>query len=150
MKKLSLILTVALMAISITTFSGCATAGGPTVDQQTIADSAIILKGAARSASALAIQKDVKNKQYVQLAVTTLETFVVGTDYTPGALTQALSPMIKDLNKVEISLAVNTVLDLYNIYYGRYVKGKIAGNETAVLFLTALHDGAKEGIAISP
>jgi hypothetical protein len=33
----------------------------------------------------------------VQLAVTTLDTFLTGNDYTPGALKKALEPVIKEV-----------------------------------------------------
>jgi len=145
MKKIKILFVLAGL-ISLGFLTGCATTNGTGVDQQTLNDSAIILRNAARNASALAISKKDDNKKYVQLAVATLDTFLVGNDYTPGALTKALEPLIKEVKTVEVNLAINTVIDLYEVFYGRYVKSKVAANENALLFLKALRDGAQQGL----
>lgn len=120
-----------------------------TVDPQTIADAAIILRSTSRSAAVLAMNDSADAKKYINLAVVTLDTFITGNDYTPGALTEALTPILKEVKDPKIGLAVNTAVDIYQIFWGRYVKGKIAANQTAVLFLTALRDGAKSSLVIN-
>lgn len=150
MKNIKTLISSVLLMISVSMFTGCATTPGTTgIDPQAIKDSAVILKNAARDASALAIAENAGNAKVVNLIVTGLDTFVVGTDYTPGALTKAISPLVKEVKDVKVNLAINTVLDLYEVYYGRYVKSQIAANENAVLFLTALHDGASQGLALA-
>lgn len=116
---------------------------------QAIQDAAVIVKGAAREAAGLAIAKDAGNAKFVNLAVTTLDTFLVGKDYTPGALTSALGPVLKEAQDAKVRLAVNAVADLYQIFYGRYAKSQIAQNETAALFLTALRDGASQALPVT-
>jgi hypothetical protein len=120
-----------------------------TVDPQVIADAAVILRSASRSAAVLAMNDSADAKKYVNLAVATLETFVTKNDYTPGALTAALAPVLKQVKDPRIALAVDTATDMYEVFWGRYVKNKIASNETALLFLNALHDGAKSALTIN-
>lgn len=153
MKRLKVSLMVLLTCVLAGLFTGCATTStggkGIVMDAQTIQDSAVILRNAARDAAALAIQQNPQNKPYVTLAVATLNTFLVGSDYTPGALTAALTPIVKQVKDVRISLAINTVTDVYEVFYGRYAKQQIAGNVTANLFLTALRDGAAQALTIT-
>jgi hypothetical protein len=119
------------------------------VDPQVIADAAIILRSASRSAAVLAMNDSADAQKYINLAVATLETFVTGNDYTPGALTKALGPVLKEVKDPKIALAVDTATDMYEVFWGRYVKNKIASNTTALLFLNALHDGAKSALSIN-
>lgn len=156
MKKLQVLAVAVLLAVSVSIFtSGCASTpsggGGGTntttvITPQTLQDASIILKSAARDASALAIDSNQDNKKYVTLAVATMDTFLVGNDYTPGALAKALAGVIKQVQDVRVNLAINAVTDLYEIFYGRYVKNQIASNPTAILFITALRDGASQGL----
>jgi hypothetical protein len=150
MKNIKTLIYSVLLTISVSMFTGCVTTPGTTgIDPQAIKDSAVILKNAARDASALAIGENPDNAKIVNLVVTGLDTFLLGTDYTPGALTKAISPMVKEVKDVKVNLAINTVLDLYQVYYGRYVKQQIAANDNAVLFLTSLRDGASQGLSIA-
>lgn len=123
----------------------------PIISQQTLNDSAVLLRNAARNAAALAIQDNPDNRKYVALAVTTMDTFLVGADYTPGALVKAMEPVLKEVKDVRIALAVNTVTDFYEVFYGRYVKSQIAAaaNGNALLFLTNLRQGAAEALDIT-
>lgn len=120
-----------------------------TVDPQTVANAAVVLRSAARSAAVLAMNDTPDAKKYINLSVTTLDTFVTGNDYTPGALTKALQPVLKQVKDPKIALAIDTATDLYEVFWGRYVKDKIASNQTALLFLTALRDGAKSALDIN-
>src|SRR3954464_4136654 len=97
MKKKILLIT--LLPLPPLPFMGCATSGqGPVLTQQTLNDAAIVLEGAARGAAVLAIAKDAKNREYVQLAVAALDTFLVGDSYVPGDLVKALSPVVAKVN----------------------------------------------------
>jgi hypothetical protein len=135
---------------------GCASApAGATADQQaavaaqnakTISRIALSLKTASRGAAAVAILKDPKNRENVQLAVTALNTFLVGTDYSPGALSSALKNNVKEVGDPQIQIAVDMVIDLYEAAWGEQAKGKIAQNAIAAAFLNALRDGAQEAL----
>jgi hypothetical protein len=145
MKKQLLLI---ILAIAPMLFMGCATSGqGPVLTQQTLNDAAIVLEGAARGAAVLAIAKDAKNREYVQLAVAALDTFLVGDSYVPGDLVKALSPVVAKVNDPAVFLAVNTATDFYQAFYGRYVKGKVSENANAKMFLTALRDGAASALS---
>jgi hypothetical protein len=163
MKKIFALTTVlGLFAASIL-LTGCASTpatgdGGavvtnapPVFNQQALDAAAIVLRGAARNAAAIAIEKNADNRKYVTLAVTTLDTFLVGNDYTPGALKKALEPVIKEVKDVYVGLAINTVTDLYEAFFGRYVKGQVAtwANGNALLFLTNLRQGAAEALDLT-
>lgn len=160
-KLLALIPVLALLALSVP-FTGCKTTptnpdgsvvtnAPPVIDQQTLEAAAIVLRNAARNASALAIQEKPENRKYVQLAVTSMDQFLTGTDYTPGALVKALEPVLKEVKDLKVALAVNTVTDLYDAFFGRYVKGRLAGvaNGNALLFLTNLRQGAAEALTLT-
>jgi hypothetical protein len=162
MKKLLAIIPVlALLALSVS-FTGCAhtpttgdggsvTNAPPIIDQQALNSAAIVLRSASRNAAAIAIDKNPENRKYVTLAVTTLDTFLTGNDYTPGALKKALEPVIKEVKDVYVGLAVNTVIDLYDAFFGRYVKGQVAqlANGNALLFLGNLRQGAAEALDLT-
>lgn len=155
----SKLIAVSLLTVAFLVFAGCATApAGSTPAQiaavdaanaQKIQDASIVLRSAARSAATLAIQADPNNAKYVTLSVTALNEFFVTADHTPGALKAALQPVIKQVSDPKIGLAVDTISDLYEAFYGHYVKDKIKDNATASLFLTALRDGAQDALNIS-
>lgn len=139
MKK-SIVIAVA----SIAFLTGCASTGG--LSKQNTQDAAIILRTAARGAATVAIAKNPDNTKYVQLSVAAMDTFLVNGNYQPGALVKSLSPMVKEVKSPEVALAINSVTDLYEVFYGRYAKNQIAQNETASLFITALRDGAQSAL----
>lgn len=123
---------------------GCATTGGNS--QQTVLKVSSILKTSANAAVVFAIQDDANNKRHVELAVTILDQFILDGSYEPGKLVAALEPSIKELKKPLVRLVVNGVLNSYQLLYADYVKGRIGGNENAKVLLTALRDGAKDGL----
>lgn len=139
----TIVLTIILCAIVffLTTGIGCATTGGNS--QQTMQNVSLVLNTAANAAAIIAIKDNPDNRKHVELAVTILDNLLVGGTYEPGAVVSALQPVIKELRKPEINLAVNTALNLYNALYGSRVKDKIGGNANAKLLLTALRDGVK-------
>lgn len=163
MKKFFALTSVlALLALSVSLTTGCKTAptnpdgsvvtnAPPVIDQQTLEAAAIVLRNTARNAAALAIAEKPENRKYVQLAVTSLDQFLVGTDYTPGELVKALAPVLKEVKDLKVALAVNTVTDLYDAFFGRYVKGRLAtvANGNAILFLTNLRQGAAEALNLT-
>lgn len=153
-KLLGIITTTVLLLVAVGVNSGCATTGGtadgPQIDQETLNNASVILRSAARNAAALAIQDNPDAIKGVKLAVAALDTFLVGDSYAPGELVKALEPVVKEVRDVKVALAVNTVTDLYEVFFGRYVKGQIAtaANGNAALFLVALRDGAVQALEI--
>jgi len=150
MKKIKpLFAAVALMAVvaaPLTLTTGCVTGPDGQPDEQTIQDAAVILRGTARSAAAIAIDENPENTKYVQLAVTVLDQFLVGDEYTPGALVDALEPITAKVSDVKIKVALNTMTDLYEIFYGRYVRGQFKGKSTAFLMVKYMRDGAAQAL----
>ena len=142
-----------LLTVSVFTIPGCTTVGGtgdPVVSQQTLNDAAIILRGAARGAAAIAIQEKPDTRKYVQLAVTILDQLILDEgNYTPGALVDALKPVLKEVNDVKIAIAINTVTDLYEVFYGRYIKARLKEKENAYMFIKSLRDGAASALEIT-
>lgn len=156
--KLSIKITSLLLAFSFaaapTAFvitsgvvgSGCTTATG-TVDPATINATAVVLRGAARDGAVIAIQNDAANRKYFELATGVIGTFLTGKDYTPGALQTALMKLdIPQLNNQWVQIGLGTVIDLYQLYYGQYVKSTVNGNEAAAAFLTAVQDGFNQAL----
>lgn len=132
-----------LPLLSICIVTGCSTIQRTPEEQTQLIDAAaVVLKSSARGASVLAIEANVKNADYIRLAVSALDTFVVGSDYSPGALAKALAVVIKQTREPLVQLAISSSIDLYEIFYGRYAKGRIA-DTVAVKFITALRDGAQ-------
>lgn len=144
--KFSKILPIILLTFALITIGpiGCATTGANT--QQTVEKVSLVLKTTANAGVLLAIKDNADNKKHVELAITILDQLILSGNYKPGELVAALEPVIKELKKPEINLAVNTALNLYEGLYGDYVRGKIGGNENAKVLLTALRDGAKAGL----
>jgi hypothetical protein len=150
MKIKTLLALVAASVLSLSFLAGCKTTpdGSSGITPQQIQDSGVVLKNLARSTSLLAIEKDQDNRKYVGLAVDALDTFLVGTNYSPGLLSTRLEVVFKEVRDVKIQIAMNSALDLYEIYYGRYVRDQVSGNETARILLTSLRDGAHEAMRL--
>jgi hypothetical protein len=154
--KFKPLLIVSVIALTLGFAIGCATAPAnatpeqiaavQAANQQKLNDSAVILRNLARTSATLAISDDQSNAKHVKLAVVTLETFLTGASYEPGALTTAMQPVLKEIKDPKINLAVNSILDLYQIFYGRIAKDKISQNEIARTLLTAIHDGAVDSL----
>lgn len=145
MKK-SLTIAAIGTAIILSSLCGCATAPTDPVEaaaqkQEMIQNASVILKSAAGGAAMIAIEKKPENRKYVALAVAALDTVLGGADYTPGALVKAMEPVLKEVKDAKVKLAINLVLDLYQLSHKRYA---LNSNENAKLFITALRDGAKQ------
>lgn len=142
--RLPILLAVLSFALISSGPIGCSTTGANT--GQTVQKVSLVLRTAANAGAVLAIKDNPDNRKHVELAVTILDQLLVSGSYKPGELVAALEPVIKELRKPEVNLAVNTALNLYEGLYGDYVRGKIGGNENAQILLTALRDGARAGL----
>ena len=112
------------------------------VDPQTIDDTAIILRNAARNGAIFAIDDEPKTKPWFVFTQVALSTFLTGKDFTPGAFEKVMQTVpVSEFKSKYVKVASGTLIDLYELYYGRYVKGKIANNPIALKFLTAIQDG---------
>lgn len=120
--------------------TGCASVSN--VDTNTINTTAIILRGAARDGAVIAMQENPETKKYFQLASQVLSTFITGKDYTPGAFQTALLNInVEELNNPWVQIGIGTVIDLYQLYFGQYIKGQVNGDLIAQAFITAVQDG---------
>lgn len=128
-----------LIALSplLLVLAGCATLPPGSIDT-----TAVILRGAARDGAVVAMQQDPGTKKYFQLASAVLSTFVTGKDYSPGAFQSALLAVDgPELQNPWVQIGMGTVIDLYQLYYGQYVQGKINGVADAKILLVAVQDG---------
>lgn len=154
---MKLIRIVQLIAVTALLLTGCSHLSSKPIGAETPAeaearalqsreDAARILKVATSAAAEVALQKDLDNRRHIELAVAILETFLIGTDYSPDALTKALAPVFKEVRDPAIELAIKFAGESYQIAYGRHAKNRIAQNQTAFLFLQAIRDGAKDSL----
>lgn len=146
MKKISLhrwlnaIAAIAALAIA----TGCA--NGPTVNQNTIDSTAVVLRGAARDGAIVAMQDNADTRRYFELAAASLETFLTGKDYTPGALQDLLMSITDQTYNPWVQISAGTVIDLYQLYFGQYVKGSLDKSAIAKAFITAVQDGFNQAL----
>lgn len=152
-KTFALIALLAMPVACTVGFNGCTsptTQPGPGVtnsppDPVVINSIAVVLRGAARSGAVVAINDNADNAKYFQLAATAIGQFATGKDVSPGAFQAALMSVgIPDNQWVK--LGVGTVIDLYQFYYGNYVKDAVANNAYAKAFLAAVEDGFNEAL----
>lgn len=152
-KKLTLLGLVCALA-SGALFTGCATTKGLTPEQQSqlVEDTAVILRSAARSGALFAMEDDPGTARWFAFSQQVLSTFLTGKDYSPAAFQKALNDIpVKELKQKWIKYAVYNVLDIYQLYYGRYVQGQVQNNERAKKFLEAIQDGFKQALeAVQP
>lgn len=148
MKKLfnitTLLVALILAPVALTT-PGCTALGS--ISQSTIDNTATVLRGAARDGAIVAIQKNPNTQKYFELAVVSLETFITGKDYSPGAFQKVLlSVTIPDKSDPYLQITIGTAIDLYQLYFGEYVKGKVNGDYAAKTFLVAIQDGFNQAL----
>lgn len=154
-KKLGL---AALAAIIISTciFIGCASTPGGTggFDLDKAQKTSIILKSTARSAVFYAASQDSNAPKYLNLAIESVNKFLIGTNLSPDSLQTALRGIpIKELRSVEAQIAINAIDLTYELFWSDWVKQKIASNEPLLIVLTGLRDGlvlAQEDLKVNP
>lgn len=141
-KRIISLLIVLACCIAPVALVGPGCVGPASVDQQAIDTTAIILRGAARDGAIVAMQDNPATKAYFELASEVLGTFLTGKDVTPGAFQTALLGIkLKELESPWVQIGLGTVIDLYQLYYGQYVKNKVNGDAYAKAFLVAIQDG---------
>jgi hypothetical protein len=136
----------------VTTPNGGTPGATNAVTADKIEKSAVLLKGTVRAALILVIDKNGTNAtRYIALSRDALSVFIGGPDFSPTALQASLEKLpAKALQKVEVRLAISTVITAYEVYYGDYVRGQVNGNAVAVKLLTAIRDGCSDALAMSP
>lgn len=142
------LLPVLALSLGLLLGSGCTTL--TTTQQQTLDQTAAVLRGAARGVAVLAIADNPDNTAKVKAAVTTLDALILSGNYDSPSVLTAFDPLIKQIAKPEVRLAVGTTLDLYQIFVGRYVVGQVNGNPVAKQLLTALRDGGAQALPPTP
>lgn len=133
-----------ILALGLLVGPGCTTLTPP--QQQTLDEAAVVLRSAARGAGVLAISENPANAAKVRAAVTTLDALILSGNYDSAAVLTAFDPLMKQIQKPEIRLAVGTTLDLYQLLIGRYVVGQVNSNPVAKALLTALRDGGQQAL----
>lgn len=149
MKKLMTTLGLALLLAMFPT-ACVGPAATPDQKAQLIADTAVFLRSAARNGAMFAIDDDPNNAKWFVLAQTAISTFLTGKDYSPAAFQAAINTIpAQALKNKWVKYAVFNVVDLYQLYYGRYVQGVVEGNVYAKAFLEAVQDGFKQAVEAS-
>lgn len=140
-----------LLAVAMYT-PGCATTGmTPAQQTQLIDDTAVLIHAAARNGAMFAIEDDPNTAKWFALAQQSIATFLTGTDYSPAAFQAALNNIpLGALKSKWIKYALYNVVDLYQLYYGRYVQSQVQSNEIAKKFLEAVQDGFKQALEPEP
>ena len=124
--------------------AGCTTLNNLTPAQ--VQSIGIVITQTANQGAAYAIQKDADNAQYFQIAVATLDTFVLGTDLSPAALQTALANVTG--NNQWVNLAIGAVVVAYDFSYQQYVAGQVNKSAVAVAWITAAETGFKQALAV--
>jgi hypothetical protein len=125
--------------------AGCRSTPGP-VEQQSLDRAAVILKTAVSDSVILGLSKDTNAVIYVRAVGSVLDTLIAEAHFKPRQIGSAVHDLpIKELNP-EARIAINTLLGLYEVYWGDYVRGQVAGDRNALVLLTAIRDGIHLGL----
>lgn len=126
----SLLLTVGVLGVT-TLNTGCVSFKKFTTDNPATFDQAVVLlKGGVQAACQLAISKDKNSKDWLFLVATSIDSVIQGQDYTPGALTKAISSVPVDELKSDIAnLVVISVTTTYEMYFAKYGKNFFSTKE---------------------
>lgn len=159
MKIINNVLTAFGIAAMVTVFAiGCTTVATITTQPNgtTVTNTAKVfdLQTATNSINAVVpaavkvlVAKEPASKPYLQDAAFAVEIFVNGSDLSPAALKAVLaSTGINELKTDEATAITETVLALYQTYFGQVVQDKIAVNPNVVPLLHALSDSIMQGL----
>lgn len=137
--------SLAALCLSLTA-CGTLKPGAP-IDPKAIEKSAVVFRTAVGDSVILAKDRNAGSAAYFALGKTILDSFITGSDFSPATLRKALQAIpVKELQSAEARIAINTIAGLYEIYWGDYVRGQVAGNAIAVKLLTAARDGLVDGL----
>lgn len=125
--------------------SGCQSA--PEVTVEKAEKIAALLKGTAASGVVLAYTKDPNSTPYFKAAGAALALFVTGSDLSPAALQQALQETsVRELKTPEAALVMNTILGVYEVFWGDALRAQVAANPQLKIALQGLVDGLMQGV----
>jgi len=153
-KLVSIVVLSLASIITASVFEACTTmppGSNQPPSQANIDAAAVVLRGVARAGALAAITPptgQTNNAAYFAAASDALGTFISRTNYTPGALQQdLLSINVPVLHDVYVQIAIGSVVDLYQLYYGQYVQSNLASNAPVVVeFATAIQDGFNQAL----
>ena len=140
MNKFTKIFSVIGLALSLIVAAGCTTLTPTKV--KTIA---VVVQQISQQGATYAIQQDARNTTYFKVAITALDTFVLGNDLTPTAFQDALQG-IQGVNNQWVSLGVSAVIIAYDISYSQYVIGQVNSSTNAVILIIAVNNGFKVAV----
>ena len=136
-----------VLAAVVLACSGCSTTTNTKIDPGVVDTTAVVLRGAARDGAVIAIQNNPETKQYFAIAASTLETFITGKDYTPGAFQAALTSIkSSEIQNPYVQIGIGTVVDLYQLYFSQYAKNALQSNDVAKAFVVAIQDGFNQAL----
>ena len=94
-------------------------------------------------------EKHPKSAPYLKDLVVVINTFALGTDLSPEALTATIkSAKIKELQTPETLNVANALVVLYKSYYDTAVTNKIASVENLVPILQAISKAITDGLPV--
>ena len=123
-------------------FTGCTSTSTGTLNA-----AAAILQAGAMKGAEYAIQKNTNNAKWFELADTTIDTFLLGTDLTPEAFNASLESVAPQVQNQWIQLGIDVVEVGYQASYGQYVIGQVNSNAYAKILLTAVGNGFDQAIS---
>ena len=129
---------VSVLGFALALLTGCGTTG---ITPTQINAAAGLLKTGSTIGASYAIQQNTNNVKWFELADTTIDTFVLGTDLSPLAFENALNAVSPQLQNQWIQLALDGVIVAYDSTYSQYVISNVNSNAVAKQFLTAIADG---------
>jgi uncharacterized membrane protein len=95
------------------------------------------------------VEKHPKSAPYLNALVVVINTFALGTDLSPEALTATIkSAKIKELQTPETLNVANALVVLYKSYYDTAVTNKIASVENLVPILQAISKAITDGLPV--
>lgn len=154
MKKLVLpILAVALLAIGCTTVKTVTTApDGSTVTNTSrvfdLATATNAINNMVPSGVRVLVAREPKSAPYLNDVAVAINTFILGENLTPDNLRKVLdSTGVRELRTEEAVAVTETVLALYQTYFGQAVRDNVSQNVNVVPLLRALANSIDQGLS---
>jgi hypothetical protein len=134
----------AVVGVIIGLLTGCTSIQSLSPAQ--IAAVSVVISQTAETGAAYAIQQDKNNAKYFVLAVSTIDTFVLGNDLSPAAFQAALNNVTGATNQW-VNLAISGAVVAYDLALSQYVSGQFTNTPAAVPWISAVESGFKQAVA---
>jgi hypothetical protein len=138
MKNLLALFPVGVLAVSLI-FSSCSFFKNPSTPD--------VISVVVTPVVTLGVQKDPGIKPYLAAVASAINTFALGQDLSPAALSQAIeTAKIKELETPEALAVATSVINLYKTYYNTAVANKLNSVPNLVPVLTAFSNAITSGL----